>query len=184
MAGWMRSCNVRVRVSAAISSIHHCIALHYIIYSSETSIVRNSTRSCNNCKTFWCGGRGEQVLIDSRFCFGMCKRGRGPMTCVPGSCPEFCCPCLVEVSVCGYRQYWLNGHQMQMRDVVSLNFSLFAHCHSPSCGLMMQRQQWKLLKWWEMMQGRESRLDVDLQTAERRTSSLNELGVSSKAQLR
>ena len=62
-------------------------------------IVRDSTRSCNECKTFWCGGKGEQVLIDSRFCFGMCKRGRGPMTFVPSCCPEFCCPCLVEAEL-------------------------------------------------------------------------------------
>eukprot|EP00979_Chaetoceros_neogracilis_P005847 scaffold1127_cov212-Chaetoceros_neogracile.AAC.2 len=61
--------------------------------------VRDSTRTCNNCKTFWCGGRGEQVLIDSRFCFKMCKRGRWPLTCVPSCCPDFCCPCLVEAEL-------------------------------------------------------------------------------------
>lgn len=61
--------------------------------------VRDSTRGCNNCKTFWCGGRGEQVLIDSRFCFTMCKRGRWPMTFVPSCCPEVCCPCLVEAEL-------------------------------------------------------------------------------------
>ncbi len=60
--------------------------------------VRDTTRRCNNFKTFCCGGKGEQVLIDSRFCFGTFKRGRAPMTCVPSCCPEVCCPCLVEVS--------------------------------------------------------------------------------------
>lgn len=61
--------------------------------------VRDNTRRCNDCKTFWCGGRGEQILIDSRFCWGLCKRGRGmgPMTCVPSCCPDLCCPCFVKV---------------------------------------------------------------------------------------
>ena len=59
-------------------------------------LVRNSTRLCNNYRTFCCGGRGEQVLIDSRFCFGMCKRGRG-LPCIPSCLPDRCCPCLVKV---------------------------------------------------------------------------------------
>mmetsp|Transcript_30897 Transcript_30897/g.35512 ORF Transcript_30897/g.35512 Transcript_30897/m.35512 type:complete len:219 (-) Transcript_30897:129-785(-) len=58
--------------------------------------VSNSTRRCNDCKTFFCGGRGEQVIIDSRFCFGMCKRGRKPFFCVPSCFPDVCCPCFVK----------------------------------------------------------------------------------------
>lgn len=59
--------------------------------------IKDNTRRCNDCKTFCCGGRGEQVLIDSRFCFGMCKRGKGNMFCIPSCCPDLCCPCLVKV---------------------------------------------------------------------------------------
>eukprot|EP01083_Nonionella_stella_P077439 211487_1 len=58
--------------------------------------VKNSTRRCNDIKTFCCGGRGEQVLIESRFCLGMCKMGRGPLACVPSCCPECLCPCFVK----------------------------------------------------------------------------------------
>lgn len=59
--------------------------------------VADNTRRCNNCKTFWCGGRGEQIIIDSRFCLGMCKRGRGSlMCCIPSCCPDWCCPCFVK----------------------------------------------------------------------------------------
>ena len=60
--------------------------------------IKNNTRRCNDCKTFWCGGRGEQVLIDYRFFWGLCKRGRGAMVCVPSCCPDLCCPCFVKVS--------------------------------------------------------------------------------------
>jgi hypothetical protein len=56
--------------------------------------VRNGTRSCNDCQTFWCGGRGEKVTIQSRFCLGLCKRGRGSVCFVPSYCPTICCPCI------------------------------------------------------------------------------------------
>mmetsp|Transcript_8791 Transcript_8791/g.11685 ORF Transcript_8791/g.11685 Transcript_8791/m.11685 type:complete len:154 (+) Transcript_8791:547-1008(+) len=58
--------------------------------------VRDDTRRCNNCKTFCCGGRGEQVQIESTFCCGLCLRGRTPMTCIPSCCPEACCPCIAK----------------------------------------------------------------------------------------
>jgi len=61
--------------------------------------VRDDTRRCNNCKTFCCGGRGEQVQIESTFCCGLCLRGRTPMTCIPSCCPEACCPCIAKVSI-------------------------------------------------------------------------------------
>ena len=58
--------------------------------------VRNGTRRCNDCLTFCCGGGGEQVRMESDFCFGGCVRGRGNVICVPVCCPEPCCPCLVK----------------------------------------------------------------------------------------
>lgn len=60
--------------------------------------VRDNTRTCNECKTFWCGGRGEQVIIDSRFCCGLLKRGRGNFMCIPSFLPDWLCPCIVQVS--------------------------------------------------------------------------------------
>lgn len=76
--------------------------------------VRDNTRSCHNCKTFCCGGRGDQVLIDSRFCCGVCKRGRGcgPMACVPVCCNECCCPCLVE------SELWVDDAQSAVNTIV------------------------------------------------------------------
>jgi len=58
--------------------------------------VRNDTRYCNDCRTFCCGGRGEEVQIESTFGFGMCKRGRVALSCVPACFPDICCPCLVK----------------------------------------------------------------------------------------
>lgn len=61
--------------------------------------VKNGTRYCNDCQTFWFGGRGERVTIQSRFCLGMCKRGKGTMLCVPSCCPEICCPCVASADL-------------------------------------------------------------------------------------
>jgi len=58
--------------------------------------VRNDTRCCNTCMTFCCGGRGEQVQIESTFCFSCCIRGRDNRTCIPVCCPDLCCPCIVK----------------------------------------------------------------------------------------
>ena len=74
--------------------------------------MRNATRRCNTCRTRTCGGRGEQVLVDSRFCFGMCKRGRWSMTFVPSCCPEFCCPCLVEAEL------WVHDAQSAVKAII------------------------------------------------------------------
>ena len=73
--------------------------------------VRNDTRSCNPLHTFCCGGRGEEVRLESRFCWDMCYRGRAVGTeqcgllnsccccipCVPVGCPECLCPCAARV---------------------------------------------------------------------------------------
>ena len=59
-------------------------------------------KKCIRCKretrTVCCGGRGEEVQIESTFCCGVCKRGRVGLTCIPSCCPEVCCPCIVKVS--------------------------------------------------------------------------------------
>ena len=58
--------------------------------------VRNDTRCCNMWWTFCCGGRGEQVQIESTFCFSCCIRGRDNRVCIPVCCPDVCCPCMVK----------------------------------------------------------------------------------------
>jgi hypothetical protein len=75
--------------------------------------VRNDTRPCNPLHTFCCGGRGEEVRLESRFCWDFCYRGRGIgteecgllsfifqccMPCVPVVCPDCLCPCAARVS--------------------------------------------------------------------------------------
>lgn len=61
--------------------------------------IRNDTRCCNSCRTFFCGGKGEEVQIESTFFCGMCKRGRLCLTCIPSCCPEICCPCLIKSEI-------------------------------------------------------------------------------------
>lgn len=69
--------------------------------------IRNDTRVCNPLQTFCCGGRGEEVRLESTFCGGMCYRGRRgtrggcccmPL-CVPIGCPECLCAYAARVSV-------------------------------------------------------------------------------------
>lgn len=61
--------------------------------------VRNDTRWCDGCLTFLCGGRGEQVQIESTFCCGCCFRGRDGITCIPACCPEILCPCMAKAEL-------------------------------------------------------------------------------------
>ena len=74
--------------------------------------IRNDTRPCNPLQTFCCGGRGEEVRLESRFCGDMCYRGRSIgaencgllnsccccVPCVPVGCPVCLCPCAARVS--------------------------------------------------------------------------------------
>ena len=74
--------------------------------------IRNDTRPCNPLQTFCCGGRGEEVRLESRFCGEMCYRGRSIgaencgllnsccccVPCVPVGCPVCLCPCAARVS--------------------------------------------------------------------------------------
>jgi hypothetical protein len=74
--------------------------------------IRNDTRVCNPLQTFCCGGRGEEVRLESTFCGGLCYRGRRGMRggggcscccscipiCIPVGCPECLCPCAARVS--------------------------------------------------------------------------------------
>lgn len=82
--------------------------------------VRNDTRSCNPLHTFCCGGRGEEVRLESRFCWDGCYRGRSLGTencgllnsccccvpCIPVGCPECLCPCAARVST--YEKEWFD----------------------------------------------------------------------------
>ena len=74
--------------------------------------VRNDTRKFNTLHTFCCGGRGEEVRLESRFCWDACYRGRSLgsencgllnsccccIPCVPVGCPDCLCPCAARVS--------------------------------------------------------------------------------------
>ena len=74
--------------------------------------IRNDTRPCNPLHTFCCGGRGEEVRLESRFCWDACYRGRSVggehcgllnsccccIPCVPVGCPDCLCPCAARVS--------------------------------------------------------------------------------------
>ena len=76
--------------------------------------IRNDTRPCNPLHTFCCGGRGEEVRLESRFCWDACYRGRSVggehcgllnsccccIPCVPVGCPDCLCPCAARVRVC------------------------------------------------------------------------------------
>lgn len=68
--------------------------------------IRNDTRVCNPLQTFCCGGKGETVRLESKFCGGLCYRGRSGMRCgccipccIPVCCPDCLCPCAAMVSV-------------------------------------------------------------------------------------
>jgi len=52
--------------------------------------LRDSSRACNDQLTFFFGGDGERVLIDSRFCLGLCIRGSFPCCCWPCCLPSGC----------------------------------------------------------------------------------------------
>lgn len=65
--------------------------------------VRNDTRPFNPLITFCCGGHGEAVQLESRYCWDMCYRSRGCgiccIPCIPVICPDCVCPCAARVSV-------------------------------------------------------------------------------------
>ncbi len=66
--------------------------------------VRNDTRLCNPLLSFCCGGKGEEVRLESTVIGGWCYRGRGfsgtccCVPCVPVGCPDCLCPCAAKVS--------------------------------------------------------------------------------------
>lgn len=61
-----------------------------VIYYDDPifSLLRNTTRLCNEFRTCLCGGRGERLQISSTCCFGMGYRGTGLCPCVPICCPQ------------------------------------------------------------------------------------------------
>jgi len=81
--------------------------------------IRNDTRPCNPLHTFCCGGRGEEVRLESRFCWDACYRGRSVggehcgllnsccccIPCVPVGCPDCLCPCAARVSLYKYMEF-------------------------------------------------------------------------------
>merc|ERR1719305_1723690 len=67
-----------------------------VIYFDDPMFDRitDKTPCCNQCSTWCCGGEGELIQIDSKFCFGCCYRSvLGAGACVPVCCAASCCPC-------------------------------------------------------------------------------------------
>ncbi|GMI26296.1 hypothetical protein TeGR_g5513 [Tetraparma gracilis] len=67
-----------------------------VIYFDDPMFDRitDKTPCCNQCATWCCGGEGELIQIDSKFCFGCCYRSvLGAGACVPVCCAASCCPC-------------------------------------------------------------------------------------------
>ncbi len=58
--------------------------------------ITDQTRVCNECRTCFCGGRGERIRIDAPCCFNLCLRSSCPCPCVPVCCPTFFCPCVLR----------------------------------------------------------------------------------------
>jgi hypothetical protein len=58
--------------------------------------ITDQTRTCNECRTCICGGRGERVRIDSPICCSICQRSAFPCPCVPICCPKSFCPCILR----------------------------------------------------------------------------------------
>lgn len=75
--------------------------------------VRNDTRVCNPFLTFCCGGNGEDIRLESKFCWNACYRTHGGCLgdggcgsgsgccvcvpcCVPACCPKSVCPCAAK----------------------------------------------------------------------------------------
>jgi len=77
-----------------------------IIYFDDILMdnIRNDTRPCNPLLSFCCGGRGEEVRLESKVMGGWCYRGRGLsacccVPCVPLGCPECLCPCAAKRTI-------------------------------------------------------------------------------------
>lgn len=69
-----------------------------VLYFDDPMFTRISdqTRSCNECRTCICGGKGERIQLDSPCCCGLCQRAALPCPCVPICCPNLCFPCALR----------------------------------------------------------------------------------------
>lgn len=67
----------------------------YVVYFDDVMFdsITDQTRFCNECRTCFCGGRGERIRIDSTCCFGLCLRSSFPCPCIPTFCPTALFPC-------------------------------------------------------------------------------------------
>ncbi|GMI36650.1 hypothetical protein TrRE_jg3980 [Triparma retinervis] len=54
--------------------------------------ITDKSRCCNDCITFCCGGEGELVQIDAKFCCGCCYRAIPPFFFGVPVCCGSCCP--------------------------------------------------------------------------------------------
>jgi hypothetical protein len=62
--------------------------LVFCVHSPAFDKIRNSTRFCNDARSWCCGGNGQRVQIVNEFCGGMCYVGRNGCPCCPSCCPD------------------------------------------------------------------------------------------------
>ena len=71
-----------------------------VIYFDDPMLQRlaNTTRTCNECRTCLCGGRGERIQISASCCCGLAYRATCPCPCmcVPICCPTALFPCAMR----------------------------------------------------------------------------------------
>ena len=71
-----------------------------VVYFDDPMLHRltNTTRSCNECRTCLCGGRGERIQISTPCCCGLAYRAACPCVCmcVPICCPTALFPCTMR----------------------------------------------------------------------------------------
>jgi hypothetical protein len=73
--------------------------------------INNRTRPCNTCQTFLCGGEGERVQFDSKFCFDCCYRAYPPLFCVPCCCYPCCRMAVIR------HEIWVENAEDAIRDI-------------------------------------------------------------------
>jgi hypothetical protein len=73
--------------------------------------INDKTRCCNDCVTACCGGEGQQIQIDSKFCCNCCYRAYPPFFCVP-----CCCYCCCKQAVIRH-ELWVGNAAEAIRDI-------------------------------------------------------------------
>jgi len=82
--------------------------------------ITDKTPTCNDMKTWCCGGEGERIEITAKFCWGCCYRAYPPFICgFPTCCyvlGQLCC--VGELCVCVQKaDIWVENASDAMRDI-------------------------------------------------------------------